>query len=94
MEKIDPPNPHMAPMPHPPTPPRGGGPSLFGRKNFFRNMIFEKKVIKKCQTKTRNVESHHVERNFNDFTSGKESQRNFCHFGPKIIENGLFGVEI
>ena len=27
-------------------------------------------------------------------TSEKESQRNFCHFGPKIIENGQFWAEL
>ena len=32
--------------------------------------------------------------NFDLLTSGKESPWNFCHFGPKIIENGQVGVEL
>ena len=40
------------------------------------------------------VKNHHLKRNQNYLTSGKESQRNSDHSGSGIIENEQFGVEL
>lgn len=58
-----PPNPHMAPMPHPPTPPPHPprwGLQRVGTENCFRNSDFEKKVIRD----NKNVNTNRQESSF------------------------------
>ena len=85
---------HMIPLP-----PEVGSRACWTQKVFFRILTFEEKVIQNCkkwkkQKQTKNVKTHHLERNVKYLTSGKESQRNSGHFGPEIIENGQLRVEL